>query len=101
MPKMGGIRAIVVDPQGNAIPSFSVQPQPKDSAEAPKKRLAPKTFQSTGIRQDGSFEYTGIPPGTYDIYIRAPSYAAFKFPDKVVDGDVLDLGRAVLEEGGT
>jgi len=47
-----------------------------------------------------SFEYTGIPPGTYDINVRSPSYAAFTFTDVTVTSGVKDLGKAVSRRGG-
>ena len=95
LPKMGSVRGIVVDTQGNPVPSFSIQPVAKDT-EPSRKRPAAKSFSGT----DGGFEYTGIPPGIYDVHLRAPSYAVFTFPDVKVGSGVVDLGKAVFQEGG-
>jgi uncharacterized GH25 family protein len=98
MAKLGGVRAVVVDPNGKPVSSFTVQPSPKGQAsEDARKRLGPKTF---GTSTDGSFQYDGIPAGVYTINIRSPNYAVFTFDDVQVGTKVTDLGRAVLQEGG-
>jgi uncharacterized GH25 family protein len=93
--RLGGIRAVVVDAAGKAVPSFTVQPIAKASDA---KRLPAKSYSAT---PNGAFEYTGILAGVYDVNVRAPGYSVFTFKDIQVGPQVGDLGQAMLQEGGT
>ena len=98
MDLLGGVRGVVVDTSGNAMTAFSVLPKlhADDTGKSPKK-IQSRTFQDDG----GAFEFKGIPAGTYTIAINAPGYAAISVTDVIVrNGEVTDLDRAELQEGG-
>ncbi len=93
---LGGVLGVVVDASGEPMTSFSVQPQADGEGEG-GKRIHSRTFQDP----EGRYQYTGIPAGKYTIAINAPGYSAVSIPDVVIqDGELLDLGRSVLQEGG-
>ncbi len=94
--RLGGVRGVVVNPEGNTVPSFIVEPQPKGNASI-RKKLKARNYTGTA---GGNFEYTGIPAGIYDIQIRSSGYSVSTFPNVEVTDRVSDLGRVVLEEGG-
>jgi len=95
--ELGRLRGVVVDPDGEAIPSFAVDLQKPEGSRDSRKKLRPQTFSPP----DGAFEYTGVPDGVYTIAIRAPAYAAVTISDvKVEEGQAFDLGEVVLQTGG-
>jgi len=95
--KLGGVKGTVVNSNGTPVATFSVHPSPKGGTKA-SKQLDARPFR--GAAGQGAFEYTGIPPGLYDINFRSSGYAVQTVPDVQVSNGVLDLGRVVLEEGG-
>lgn len=95
MDPLGGVKGFVEDLNGNPVNSFSLQPNAQIGGVS--KRLSARTFQD----QNGEFEYIGIPAGTYRISISAPGFSAVTIPDIVVtNGEIVDIGRFVLREGG-
>jgi hypothetical protein len=100
--RLGGVRGTVVDEQGNAVVAFSLQPQVvyDDNASpfaATTSKPAARTVQDSG----GQFEYSGLATGTYSVVVRAPDFASFIYPDvQVTAGAIVDVGQAVLPEGG-
>jgi hypothetical protein len=95
---LGRIRGLVVDPSGAPVDAFSVQPQPQAKLSDTKRRPKARTF-NVG---DGSFEYSGVPDGAYTVHVRCPAYAVATVEGvQVTAGDIVDLGRIVLQEGGT
>jgi uncharacterized GH25 family protein len=93
---LGMIRGVLVDPEGKPLSSFSVQAESPDGA-GKAKRLNAKTFSPT----DGSFEYRGLPDGTYTVSVRAPSFSVVTVADiRVAAGQATDVGQIQLLEGG-
>lgn len=95
--ELGRLRGVVLDPDGEAVISFAVDPQKPEGARGSRKRLKPQTFSPP----DGAFEYTGVPDGIYTIAIRAPAYAAVTIPNvEITEGQTFDLGEVILKAGG-
>ncbi|MBN1441659.1 MAG: carboxypeptidase regulatory-like domain-containing protein [Planctomycetes bacterium] len=93
---LGRLRGSVVDSDGNPVMSFTVHPQLQEGA-SPTNRPRPKTFNTT----DGRFDYGGLADAAYDVHVRSPQYSAASVKGiRVEAGDVVDLGRIVLELGG-
>ena len=94
--ELGKIRGNVIDPDGKAVESFTVQPL-KPEGRDQRKKLKPETYNP----KDGAFEYAGVPAGTYTVNIRALQFTVASVPNvKVAEGEVVDLGEIVLELGG-
>lgn len=94
---LGRVRGVVVDPRGQPVTSFSVQPQPTAAQPGVRARLRSRTVTNA----EGLFEYGGVPDGVYDVYVRSPRFAATKVPGvEVRKGEVADLGEIALDEGG-
>lgn len=97
--ELGGIRGVVVGPGGEAVDTFTVQAQSEAAQRDPRKAPKAQTFTPTG--GDGAFEYRGIASGVYTVNIRSPQFSAASIPAvAVADGEVVDLGKIVLEAGG-
>jgi len=91
----GGFAGSVFAPDGEAVMAFTVQPQADRSQRSGGKRLRAKTFN------DGTFEYTGVPAGTYTLHIRSLKFSAVTIEDvRIGEGEIRDLGEIVLQEGG-
>jgi protocatechuate 3,4-dioxygenase beta subunit len=94
---LGRIGGVVLDPSGNPLPSFTVQPQTLEQQVDPRKRPRAKTFSPS----DGRFEYGGLHEGVYTVYIRSPQYSAATLQGvRVVAGEVADIGEVILQDGG-
>lgn len=101
--RLGGVKGSVVDPEGNPIVAFSLQPQPVESEGSGLFEDSSAANPPARTVQDGQgrFEYTGLANGTYRVVVRAPEYASFAYPDvTVLAGEIVDLGVAELPEGG-
>ncbi|MBI4586691.1 MAG: carboxypeptidase regulatory-like domain-containing protein [Planctomycetes bacterium] len=97
--RLGGVRGLVVDEGGKPVMAYAVQPTLQTSSESTSSRsqLPPKQVATA----DGTFEYKGIPAGTYTVYVRSPSYSAHAYREVAIrNGETVDLGKAVLQEGG-
>jgi len=94
---LGSIVGVVLDPNGDPMDSFTVQPQPKNVAQKGKAKLRAKTFNPP----DGKFEYRGIPNGVYSLFVRSLKFSAVTIDNvEIAAGEIVDVGEIQLAEGG-
>ena len=94
----GSIRGVVYDERGEPMRTFSVSPRIYDvNSGRPLTRVPPRTIQSPR----GEFHFEGLEPGTYQVTIGAPAYAAAILEDVVVHSNQETVLPAVsLNLGG-
>jgi len=69
----GSISGAVYDDKGEPMRSFSVSPRLYDpNSGRPLTKVPPRTMQTS----DGRFTFEGLEPGSYEVTIGAPAYAA-------------------------
>jgi len=96
---LASIVGIVVDPQGQPVDSFTVQPQSKNVS---KRRVATRLRSKTFNPEDGRFEYRGIPDGVYSLSVRSLKFSAVTIEEiEVRAGETVDVGEVQLAEGGS
>lgn len=95
--EMGSLHGIVVTSDGKPVEvSFTVQAQ-NPAMKDPRKQPKSQNFTSP----DGSFDYKGVPAGTYSVQVKAPPFAVASIADvRVGDGEAVDLGTIELQAGG-
>ena len=92
---LGRIKATVLDPDGQPVVNFSVQPQVAAGGKRNRKPLKSRNFT------DGSFDYRGVSDGEYDVSIRSLEHSVYTAKSvEVKAGEVVDLGEIILREGG-
>lgn len=96
--RLGKIYGRVKMEDGTAVGAFTLQPQPEKGTARDRRRLRSKTFNF----DDGRFEYTGVPPGTYTIQINAPDFGTATVTGVIVEaGSEIHLRDIVLSSGGS
>lgn len=87
----GTLNGVVLDPSGSAVPG--VQGTVTDQARGTSRKF------TTG--PDGAFVVPNMPPGTYEVSIRAGGFKQLTIRDLVLtSGENRSLGRLTMEVGG-
>src|SRR4051794_26723814 len=69
------LRGQITDPSGASVPNASVV-----------LRKAPNTERRTNTDAQGSYSFTNLTPGTYDLTVTRPGFAPFSMQSFAVNG---------------
>ncbi len=94
----GSISGVVYTESGEALRAFSVTPKHVDpNDQRAKSRVPSRTFTT----RDGVYSFDGLQPGTYEVMIGAPGYAAELLDNVVVSSNRnTELPAVALGAGG-